>query len=143
MKTFAPLSALLLLLPASAFTQTKREGLTVTRRIPEPPPMNRRIPVIWIDPAQGKLKPMTVQSVDVDIKVRGHLATTTMEMAFYNPNARVLEGELIFPLGEGQSIAGYALEVEGKLRQSMVVEKEKGREIFEDIVRRGIDPGLA
>lgn len=142
MKTLATLSALLLL-TASAFTQTKREGLTVTRRTPEPPPVNRRIPVIWIDPAQGKLKPMTVQSVDVDIKVRGHLATTTLEMAFYNPNARVLEGELIFPLGEGQSIAGYALEVEGKLRQSVVVEKERGREIFEEVVRRGIDPGLA
>lgn len=86
---------------------------------------------------------MTVQEVKVEIRVQGHLATTTMEMAFYNPNNRVLEGELIFPLGVGQTVAGYALEVEGKMRQAVVVEKEKGREIFEEVVRRGIDPGLA
>ena len=33
--------------------------------------------------------------------------------------------------------------MEGKLRQAVVVEKEKGREVFEEVVRRGIDPGLA
>ena len=142
MKTVATLVSLLLLITSSAFTQTKRDGLPVTPRW-EPPPPNRRIPVIWIDPAQGRLKPMQVQSVDVDVKVRGPLASTTIEMVFFNPNGRVLEGELIFPLGEGQTIAGYALEVEGKLRQAVVVEKEKGREIFEEITRRGIDPGLA
>lgn len=142
MKTVASLAILLLLTVSSAFAQSKRDGLPVVRRDPLPP-IGFRPPVIWIDPAQGRLKPMQVQGVEVDIKVRGHLATTTIEMVFFNPNARVLEGELIFPLGEGQTIAGYALEVEGRLRQAVVVEKEKGREIFEEIVRRGIDPGLA
>jgi len=84
-----------------------------------------------------------MQGFDADIRVRGHLATTTIEMTFYNPNNRVLEGELVFPLGEGQTIAGYALEVNGSMRQAVVVEKQKGREVFEDVVRRGIDPGLA
>ncbi len=104
-----------------------------------------RPPTIFLPPAQGqgKLKPMTVESVDVDIKIRGHLATTTMDITFANPNGRVIEGELIFPLGEGQTVSGYALEIEGKLRQAVVVPKETGREIFEDVVRQGIDPGLA
>ncbi|HSI64117.1 MAG TPA: VIT domain-containing protein, partial [Candidatus Saccharimonadia bacterium] len=62
---------------------------------------------------------------------------------FFNPNSRVMEGEFVFPLGEGQTVSGYALEVNGAMRQSVVVEKQKGREIFEEIVRRGIDPGLA
>ncbi|MEZ0274284.1 MAG: VIT domain-containing protein, partial [Roseimicrobium sp.] len=143
MKAIFPTALVALLLLSTASGQLNRSGLVVPRP-PQPPPMEvSRPPTIWINPEFGKFKPMKVQSVDVDIKVRGHLATTTIEMAFFNPNARVLEGELIFPLGEGQTIAGYALEVEGKLRQAVVVEKEKGREIFEEIVRRGIDPGLA
>jgi Ca-activated chloride channel family protein len=102
-------------------------------------------PTIFLPPSQGqgKLKPMTVQSVDAEIKIRGHLATTTLNITFANPNARIIEGELIFPLGEGQTISGYALEIEGKLRQAVVVPKETGREIFEEVVRQGIDPGLA
>jgi Ca-activated chloride channel family protein len=134
-----------------AWGQSKRDGLPprpnrpITRLLQEGEDRirDRQPPVIWVDPQQGKLKAMTVQEVKVDIRVQGHLATTTMEMAFYNPNNRVLEGELIFPLGVGQTVAGYALEVDGKMRQAVVVEKEKGREIFEEVVRRGIDPGLA
>lgn len=139
----AALGVLLLLSAAAQVCGQSNRGLTVRPPQPLPPGEGRRPPVLWINPGFGKFKPMKVQSVDVDIKVRGHLATTTMEMTFFNPNGRVLEGELIFPLGEGQTISGYALEVEGKLRQAVVVEKEKGREIFEEIVRRGIDPGLA
>src|SRR4051812_28604425 len=102
----------------------------------------RRPPTIWIPPSPD-LVPLQLTVADVRVQVRGHLAATTIELNFYNPNARVLEGELIFPLGEGQTISGYALEVEGKLRQAVSVPKEKAREVFEDIVRRGIDPGLA
>ncbi|WP_081891800.1 VIT domain-containing protein [Verrucomicrobium sp. BvORR106] len=135
----------------ATWAQSKRDGLPprpnrpITRlpQAEDEHTLGRRPPVIWVDPQQGRLKGMTVQEVKVDIRVQGHLATTTMEMAFYNPNNRVLEGELIFPLGVGQTVAGYALEVEGKMRQAVVVEKEKGREIFEEVVRRGIDPGLA
>src|SRR5262249_44685669 len=58
-------------------------------------------------------------------------------------NARVLEGEFVFPLADGQSITGYALEVNGKLREGVVVEKETARVAFESTTRRGIDPGLA
>ncbi|QIF00188.1 VIT domain-containing protein [Roseimicrobium sp. ORNL1] len=140
----AALAALLLLSAADSVCGQSNRGLTIRPPQSSPPLReDRRPPVLWINPELGKFKPMKVQSVDVDIKVRGHLATTTMEMTFFNPNGRVLEGELIFPLGEGQTISGYALEVEGKLRQAVVVEKEKGREIFEEIVRRGVDPGLA
>lgn len=101
-----------------------------------------RAPVIWIPP-QPDLVPLQLAAAEVRVQVRGHLASTTIELTFYNPNPRVLEGELVFPLGEGQTISGYALEVEGKLRQAVSVPKEKAREVFEEIVRRGIDPGLA
>jgi hypothetical protein len=65
-----------------------------------------------------------------------------MEMTFFNPNNRVLEGELQFPLLDGQSIAGFALDVNGTLRDAVPVEKARGQAVFEDIIRRRVDPAL-
>ena len=86
--------------------------------------------------------PMVLQDLSVDILVVGQTAVTTMEMTFYNPNTRVMEGEFQFPLADGQQVSRFALDINGKLREGVVVDKALGRKAFEDIVRRGIDPGL-
>ena len=83
-----------------------------------------------------------VQSVRLTGEVRGRHAWTEIEMTFYNPNRRVLEGELQFPLLEGQRIAGFAMDVNGVLRDAVPVEKSKGQAVFEDVIRGNIDPGL-
>jgi hypothetical protein len=106
-----------------------------------PPPL--RPPQIWIDPAAGKLAPIELQDVSIDVCIEGFVASTRIELTFANPNDRVLEGEFVFPLASGQSITGYALEVNGKLREGVVVEKETARVAFEETSRRRIDPGLA
>ena len=36
----------------------------------------------------------------------------------------------------------FAMEVNGKMREGVIVEKAKGREVFESIIRQQIDPGL-
>jgi len=86
--------------------------------------------------------PMVLQDLSVDILVIGQTAVTTMEMTFYNPNSRVMEGEFQFPLANGQQVSRFALDINGKLREGVVVDKTAGRKAFEEIVRRGIDPGL-
>ena len=86
--------------------------------------------------------PMQLQDLSVDILVMGQTAVTTMEMTFYNPNSRVMEGEFEFPLSNGQEVSRFALDINGKLREGVVVDKALGRKAFEDIVRRGVDPGL-
>ena len=80
--------------------------------------------------------------VKVDVTVVGRLARTTLELAFYNPNPRVLEGELQFPLLAGQQVSGFALDFDGKWRPAVPVEKARGQEIFEEITRGRIDPAL-
>ena len=120
-------------LTCSAFAQTQA-----------PTPTERsRPPQIWIDPALGKLDAIALQDVSIDVRIEGFVASTTLDLTFFNPNTRVLEGEFVFPLADGQSITGYALEVNGKLREGVVVEKETARVAFESTTRRGIDPGLA
>jgi len=63
-------------------------------------------------------------------------------MTFANPHERALAGDLYFPLPEGTTISGYALDIEGQMVEGVVVEKDRGRQVFEKIVRQGIDPGL-
>ena len=91
---------------------------------------------------QTNANPMHLTNLKIDIKVVGQVAVTTLDMTFYNPNNRIMEGEFIFPLGEGQSVSRFALDINGTLREGIVVEKEKGRKTFEAIARKGVDPGL-
>ncbi|MBQ4820348.1 VIT domain-containing protein [Aquimarina sp. MMG016] len=95
------------------------------------------IPVLQVDD-----KPLGLSSLDIKVEVIGNIATTTYDMLFYNPTNTVLEGELSFPLGEGQNVSRFALDVNGKLREAVVVEKELGRIAFEAVVRRRVDPAL-
>ncbi len=80
--------------------------------------------------------------LDIDVKVIGNIVTTTYDMKFYNPTKSILEGELIFPLGENQSVSRFALDVNGKIREAVIVGKEQGRIAFEAVVRRRVAPAL-
>lgn len=83
-----------------------------------------------------------ISSLTIDVNVAANIATTTYDIVFYNPNNRILEGEFEFPLADGQHIVRYALDIDGKLREGVVVEKAKARMAFENTIRQNIDPGL-
>lgn len=87
-------------------------------------------------------KDIQMTQVDIDIKIIGSLAVTTYEIRLYNPNTMQMEGEFQFPLTEGQSISRFALDINGSMREGVVVDKTKGQEVFESIARRRVDPGL-
>lgn len=87
-------------------------------------------------------RPVRLQSLSIASAVSGGMAETTVRMVFFNPNSRALEGTLHFPLQDGQQIGAFALDIDGKLRPAVPVEKSRGREILEAVERRGIDPGL-
>lgn len=85
---------------------------------------------------------VSLTRLKTEVKVIGSYAVTTMEMEFCNSTNRVLEGELIFPMPEGVTVSRYAIDINGKMREAVPVEKEKGQVVFENIVRRKVDPGL-
>jgi Ca-activated chloride channel homolog len=99
-------------------------------------------PTIWLAPDQ-RAQPIRLASLDVQVRMQGFVARTTLDLVFDNPNDRILEGEFVFPLAAGQSVAGYALEVNGAMREGVVVDKQTARVAFEETTRRQIDPGLA
>ncbi|AUC76738.1 VIT domain-containing protein [Olleya sp. Bg11-27] len=85
---------------------------------------------------------LALKKLEVKTEVVGNIATTTYTMRFYNGTDRVLEGELAFPLGQGQSVTNFAMDVNGKMRDAVIVEKELGRVAYESTIRQTIDPGL-
>ncbi|MFK7749685.1 MAG: VIT domain-containing protein [Kordia sp.] len=85
---------------------------------------------------------LKLTDLKVSVEIVGNLAVTTYDMKFYNGLNRTLEGELVFPLAEGQTVSGFAMDVNGKMRNAVIVEKELGRVAYETTIRRKIDPGL-
>ncbi len=92
--------------------------------------------------AQGADTPVVLQAIRIDTEISGSRAITSVEMTFFNPNQRILEGELQFPLLDGQQVSGFALDIDGKLREAVPVEKARGQQVFEDVIRQRIDPAL-
>ena len=87
-------------------------------------------------------KEIILDTMKISAEIKGSISTTTYELTFYNPNNRILEGEFEFPLLSGQTVTGYALDINGKMRDGVVVEKEKARQTFEAVERQNIDPGI-
>ena len=102
----------------------------------------REVPSLKIKNDDGQQNKVTLADLKVDVSIFGNMAKTTMTMVFENKTRRDLEGELTFPMPEGVSVSGYALDINGKLRQAVPVDKNKGTEVFESIETRRVDPGL-
>jgi Flp pilus assembly protein TadD len=100
-------------------------------------------PPVRIFIADSSLKPIEFRRLEINAEVIGNISNTVFDMTLLNPNSRVLEGELQFPLMSNQTVTAFSLEMEdGKMRDAVPVEKSRGREVFEEIVRRGVDPAL-
>ncbi|MDR1835648.1 MAG: hypothetical protein LBQ96_07605 [Fusobacteriaceae bacterium] len=98
-----------------------------------------RVPKVTVTPGR---EPIVLRNLTIDVKIIGIMALTTYDMIFYNPNATILEGEFTMPLGDEQYVSAIALDINGKMRDGVIVEKDKARNTFEAIVRRRIDPAL-
>lgn len=89
-----------------------------------------------------KDEPIELKYCSIDVVANMFIATTTMQLEFYNPNAKVLDGEYSFALQASQVITGFTLDINGHLRQGVIVDKQQGRVAYENIIRRRVDPGL-
>lgn len=142
-------SAIPALLPntaVQAHASTLVRSAPATISTPGIAPPWKQPPVIWQPPRlvlpNRSDSAIQIQTVRINGDVNGRQAMTEIDMTFFNPNNRVLEGELQFPLLDGQRVASFAMDVNGALRDAVPVEKAKGQAVFEDVIRARIDPGL-
>ena len=90
----------------------------------------------------GGSEPIQIARLAVQAQPVGLEMQTQLELTLHNPNHRVLEATLEFPLAAGQTVSGFALDVGGTLVPAVPVPKDKGRQVFEDITRARVDPAL-
>ena len=116
-------------------------GITIESPAQHVRPDPARIVPTWIE-APGAETPVALERADVEVTTTGGLARTTVLLTLRNPNARVLEGTLQFPLQPGQQVTAFALDIDGAMRDAVPVPKQQGRQVFESIERRNVDPAL-
>ena len=110
----------------------------MTLPLSSPPLITPRLHVV----TASDERPVVLSELHVFVEISGALAITTWQLIFDNPNSRPLAGQLEFPLLAGQTIVRFAMDVDGSLREAVPVPKDRGRQVFEEIVRRDADPGL-
>jgi Ca-activated chloride channel family protein len=86
--------------------------------------------------------PLEVSYHHVDVKIDGQICTTTVDEEFYNPNTQVLEGTYLFPIPKNAQIDKFTMQIGGKDVPAELLDATKARAIYEDIVRRRLDPAL-
>lgn len=104
-----------------------------------------QIPTIDVPDSKGgyeKNNKVVLQKLSIETKITGRISTNVVTMVFKNNSGRLRQGRLTFPLPEGVNASGYALDINGKLRDAVPVEKEKAKEVYETIKKRNVDPGV-
>jgi Ca-activated chloride channel homolog len=125
------LFAFVLLSGSAAFGQ----GVIIPDECHRCPPLPRPLP-------QPLPRVLNVKSVKITTKIDSQVATTKVEQVFENPSPYRLEGAYFFPIPESASISDFAIYDGDKRMAAEIVEKARARQIYNEIVRRQIDPGL-
>lgn len=86
--------------------------------------------------------PLEVVYHNVEVKIDGQSAVTRIEQSFYNPSNFQLEGYYIFPVPKGAVINNFTMVINGKETKAELLDSDKARKIYEDIVRQMRDPAL-
>jgi Ca-activated chloride channel family protein len=93
-------------------------------------------------PAEKKLPPLALVDQKVTITIEDQIAVTRIEQAFRNHTGRELEATYLFPVPKGASVRKFTMWVNGVETPGEIVEADKARKIYTDIVSRSHDPGL-
>jgi Ca-activated chloride channel family protein len=102
--------------------------------------------VVIIEPPPGVPAPeapnLVVKYHKVNVEIRDQVATTEVDQVFLNDTHYDLEGIYIFPLPEEAAISEFAMYVDGERWDGEILPRDEARAIYEDIVRRRLDPAL-
>ncbi len=82
-------------------------------------------------------------ATQVEWTLDGPFALRRVELVIRNPHDRPLVTTVQVPLAGNERLHGYALDIEGQLRDAVPVERIRARAAFEETVRNRVDPALA
>jgi Ca-activated chloride channel family protein len=85
---------------------------------------------------------LPVESVVLDTRIQGQVATTHVTQVFRNETGATLEGTYLFPIPSDASVSEFAIWDGDRRLAGEVRSREEARRIYDSIVRRRRDPGL-
>ena len=110
--------------------------------MPRPPLRPLPMPVVTVGDLRGNETNVVVETKETVAAENAFFKRVKVNLTFTNPNARVMSGELEFPIPDGAFVCGYALEINGDMIPGVICEKEKARVAFENETRKRVDPGI-
>lgn len=97
---------------------------------------------VYYEDGKGGKVALGIQRMNMSVDVVGGIATTTVDIIVKNTTNLVLDGEYVFSMQDGHMVSRFALDINGRLREGVVVDKAKGREAYETTIRQKIDPAV-
>ncbi len=116
-----------------------RESLKQSELLVEP--IEKENGLIAIDP-YGQEARLTLRKYHVDVYIEDGIARTTIDQTFFNHNPWNTEGTFYFPLPRDASVSRLAMYVNGHLNEGGMVSRERGQEIYTEILYQRRDPAL-
>ena len=100
--------------------------------------------IYGIDRANPGSPPSALQIVSQQIRaiIREGVAYTTVDQTFFNSAGSQVEGWYWFTVPEGASVVRFAWEVNGRMVDGKVVERNQAAASYEEAVARAMDPAL-
>ncbi len=88
------------------------------------------------------LFPLESRSTKIEARIFDQTATTTIDQVFFNPTGRRLEAYFLFPVPKDVVISKFTMNINGKMQEAELLDADKARQIYEQIVRKAQDPAL-
>lgn len=129
------LSAVLfqLLILAAGVLPALADGMLIVDYPPDFPPQRRLV---------REIPPPSVKFHKVTVEIGEQVSKTAVDQIFVNEFNQELEGTYMFPIPETAAISDFAMFIDGKRQSAELMDKDKARGIYEEIVRKRQDPAL-
>ena len=90
----------------------------------------------------GRPAQVVLDAHRIDAHIDENVAVVSVEHDFRNHGSTFIEGSFLFPLPAGAQISRFSMDVDGQEISGELLDAEKARRVYEDIVRRSLDPAL-
>ena len=85
---------------------------------------------------------LSIKYHHVTVSIDNQVASTHVDQVFVNPAPVDLEGSYIFPLPADAVVSDFAMWVDGKRLDGQVLDKDKAKQVYLNIVNQRRDPAL-
>jgi hypothetical protein len=91
----------------------------------------------------NRAQELSIARLNATIKVHGRMAEVSLDAEIANAGTTEVEARFALTLPTDAVVTGYALDVGDRMIDGVLVDQPKARAVYENEIRKGIDPGLA